>query len=254
MSRQVRKRSPSGIYHAITRGINKMTLFNDDNDRHKYIDILQKVKQKYDFELYSYCLMKNHVHLLVKELEPGISIVMKSIGIRYSMHFNKKYNRVGFLFQNRFLSEAITSEAQFVTCARYIHNNPVKAGIVANPESYRWSSYRCYLGLTYNPILLMNPLIDYYKGDVALLRSFTCHVNDDQFIGIDSDQSSKDEEKVKFVKTLIADKYGLHLHEIKDLNLERRNMMIREIKGKSDLSYAVIARLLDLSKYIISRA
>ena len=98
MPRSARKQSKTGVYHIIIRGINKQDIFYDDEDKSVYLDRLSRYKNECLFELYAYCLMSNHVHLLVKETDKSISMIMKKIGTSYVYWYNNKYNRIGHLF------------------------------------------------------------------------------------------------------------------------------------------------------------
>jgi len=123
------------------RGINRTEIFFDDEDRNRFIDTLQRMKEKGEYEIYAYCLMDNHVHLLIKEKREPINRAMKRIGVSYAYYFNKKYRRVGHLFQDRYRSEAVEKETYLLAAVRYIHNNPVIAGLVKRAGDYPWSSY-----------------------------------------------------------------------------------------------------------------
>ena len=146
MTRTARKKSSSGIYHLVVRGINRQNIFEYPEDREKYLDSLKIVKGISGFKLYGYCLLDNHVHLLIGEEEEGLDIIFKRLGARYVMWFNRKYERVGALFQGRYHSEAVEDDSYLLATLRYIHQNPVKAGLCENPASYRWSSYSDYCG------------------------------------------------------------------------------------------------------------
>ena len=145
MSRQARKYAESGIYHVMLRGINQQAIFEDDQDRQQFLQILQDCRARSAFQLYAYCLMGNHVHLLLRIYGEGLETVFKRIGGRYVYWYNMKYQRVGHLFQDRFKSEPVDSDNYFVMVLRYIHLNPVKAKLCKHPEDYRWSSYLDYL-------------------------------------------------------------------------------------------------------------
>lgn len=252
LSRQAREPSPSGIYHVMTRGINKIDLFHEDKDRFKYYDILRRVKEKYPFKLHAYCLMTNHVHLLVEEDDYSISQVMKSIGIRYSMYFNKKNQRVGMLFQNRFRSETIDSENQFCTCARYIHNNPVKAGIASLPEEYSWSSYLGYVEQRVDIILDSDMLLSHFGQSRECLQSFTWDKLDDQHM--DFELGPGEEQEVKDLQGIIQGVFGLSFAEVKSIDKARQKMVLQTIKANTALSYRKLADLLGISKDVIYRA
>jgi REP element-mobilizing transposase RayT len=164
MPRQARVKSKTGIYHVMLKGIDDRDIFLDDDDRSKFLEQLLKSKEKGDFSLLAYCLMDNHVHLLIEENEE-IGKSIKRMAVGYVLWHNYKYGRKGHLFQNRFNSEAVETESYFLTVVRYIHQNPVKAGIVHFPGDYYWSSYQQYLadyhcGTCYIDVKRVK---DYYK-------------------------------------------------------------------------------------------
>jgi len=145
MSRSARVLSESGIYHVMIRGINKQCLFEDTEDYSKFLYCILDLKSNTDFILYAYCLMGNHVHLLIKEGREPLSQVIKRIGIRYVFWFNSKYERFGHLFQDRFKSEPIDSDEYFLTVLAYIYQNPKNAGLCKHAQDYEWCSLK-YLG------------------------------------------------------------------------------------------------------------
>nr|WP_311774044.1 transposase [Metabacillus sp. KUDC1714] len=111
------------------RGINRQTIFEDDEDKIKFLVTLKKYKEISKFQLYSYCLMDNHIHLLLKESGETISESIKRISSSYVYWYNNKYERCGLLFQERFKSENVENILYFLTVLRYIHQNPLKAGL-----------------------------------------------------------------------------------------------------------------------------
>lgn len=147
MSRNAREFSQSGIYHIMFRGTNKQSIFLSDWDYAKMLEILRKLKDDFGFELYAYCLMSNHVHLVIKEKEPrDISKIMHGLLTKYSRWFNIKYERTGTLMESRYKSKPVQYDEYFMHLVRYIHQNPIKAGITEKIGDYRWSSYNRYLG------------------------------------------------------------------------------------------------------------
>lgn len=156
MARQARQLSASGIYHAVFRGVNKQEIFECVDDFQQFIGVLRKVTKPVEKPdgstdtppciLYAYCLMGNHVHLLLKEGSKSLDEVMKIISVRYVKYYNWKYGRCGHLLQDRFSSQPVDNLDYFVTLMRYIHQNPVKAGITEHVRDYRWSSWHEYLG------------------------------------------------------------------------------------------------------------
>ena len=146
MPRSARKLSEMNIYHVMLRGVNRQAIFEERRDRLKFLDIVGLCKDVSQFELFAYCLMENHVHMLIRpsDQEP-LSTVFRRVGIRYASWFNRKYNRVGHLFQDRYASEPIDSERYFLSCLRYILRNPVAAGICVSPFDYEFSSALEYM-------------------------------------------------------------------------------------------------------------
>ncbi len=141
MARELRIYSKSNIYHLILRGVAQQVIFYDDNDRYAYINRLERYSG-IDFRVDAYTLMDNHIHLLAYSTD--ISLYMKKVNISFVSWYNKKYSRVGHLYQNRFLSEPIEDECYYKRCLRYILRNPVKAGICSDPLDYLWSSCNSY--------------------------------------------------------------------------------------------------------------
>ena len=150
MARKARETSLTGIYHVMLRGINRQDIFLDSEDYWKFVKILhQQVNPKDELgsplpskcDIYSYCLMPNHLHLLIRNRTEELGSIVKSIGIAYASYFNKRYERVGHLFQDRFRSEPVNDMNYFVTLIRYIHQNPVAGGLAKRVEDYPWSSW-----------------------------------------------------------------------------------------------------------------
>ena len=144
MPRTARKTSLSNIYHVMLRGINRQNIFEEDEDRLYFMNILGRCKKVSGFKLYAFVLMSNHVHLLIEPTDESLDTIFRRIGTRYAVWFNQKYQRVGHLFQDRFRSENVESSLYFMTVLRYIIQNPMKAGIESRPGSYRWSSFLAY--------------------------------------------------------------------------------------------------------------
>ena len=126
------------------RGNERKDIFIDEEDKEKFIKIVFKKKADEAFKLYAYCMMDNHLHLVIKEQKETISQIIKKIATSYVYYFNHKYKRVGHLFQDRYKSETIEDEAYLLSAIRYIHNNPEKAEITKK-EKYKWSSYPHYI-------------------------------------------------------------------------------------------------------------
>ena len=145
MPRKARQKSSTKVYHVILRGNAKQDIFLENYDYYKFIKEIKRTKGKYQYELYTYCLMTNHVHLVLYDKMDQLSKLLQSLMISYSSYWNKKTERVGHLFQNRFLSKNVETESYLKTVCRYIHQNPEKSEM-AKTKEYQWSSYQEYIG------------------------------------------------------------------------------------------------------------
>lgn len=140
MPRQPRRKSRSNLYHCMLRGVNKQDIFFDQQDYLEFQSIIRKTKKAFFYQLYSYVLMPNHIHLEIKDESQKLSKIIHSMATSYANYFNKKYKRVGHLFENRFQSKNVENSYYMLNLVRYIHQNPMKAGI-SEMDKYKWSSY-----------------------------------------------------------------------------------------------------------------
>lgn len=140
MPRQVRKLAESGVYHVMLRGVNRSAVFLEDEDYRYFLGALRRTSVRSGCVILAYCLMPNHVHLVVRTTDEQIGAVIKRLGVRYVGWFNRKYLRVGHLFQDRFRSEPVETDAYLATLLRYVWNNPVAGGLAVRAEDYPWSS------------------------------------------------------------------------------------------------------------------
>ena len=149
MPRNSRKLLGEILCHHMVQGINKEQIFKTKEEKKKYLFLLKKYYQHFDVEIIAYCIMDNHVHMLLySEKIQNISNFMKQVNSIYAMYYNKKNNRVGYVYRNRFKSVPVMSREQLYTCIKYIHMNPVKAKIVEKESDYKYSSYNDYLNKT----------------------------------------------------------------------------------------------------------
>ncbi len=126
------------------RGVNRQNIFMDDEDRSCFMGVLRRCKELSGFRLHAFALMSNHVHLLIEPGNESLGTIFRRVGTRYAVWFNRKYERTGHLFQNRYISENVETDLYFMTVLRYILQNPMKAGLEKKPGTYRWSSYLAY--------------------------------------------------------------------------------------------------------------
>jgi REP element-mobilizing transposase RayT len=148
MPRRLRLLSPGGIYHVTARGNRRQAIFADDRDRRTFLEQLGFVADTHGWEGYSYCLMPNHIHLVVMTPEPDLSVGIQRLNGTYAQLFNRRHGFDGHLFQGRFHSVEVAADGHLLELSRYLAQNPVRAGLCAGPADWPWSSCRAVLGLS----------------------------------------------------------------------------------------------------------
>lgn len=241
----------------MVRGINKQDIFHDDEDRQRFIETLQRISVESKSEVLGYCLMNNHVHLLIKESDKGISHTMKRLGGSYAYYYNWKYGQSGHVFQDRFKSECIEDDKYLITVLRYIHRNPVKAKIVLEAEEYPWSSSRAYIGTgEYLPGLTKTQFIlgiyDTQKEKaVEKMRFFEAEDNDDQCL-VSAEHKRLSQE---IARQLIVDKLnGRSIETLQQMSTQERNEILQEIKAIEGISLRQISKITGLTVHTIYKA
>ncbi len=155
---------PGSFHHVYLRGVDRQAIFLDAADRFRFLESIEKAYKKYKFKVHAYCLMDNHYHLYIESVEGNLSSVMHKINTAYVRYFNIKYDRLGPLFERRFNSKVVQSNNYSLTVMAYIHNNPVKDGLVREVDQYLWSSYPIYIG-KFKPRVFfeMTMILDYFR-------------------------------------------------------------------------------------------
>ena len=201
-------------HHIVQRGHNRKLVFVTEKDRLTYLATLQEFRQELRLKVYGYCLMANHVHLIV---DPGacpanLSLLMKRLAGRHTRRINRRERRTGTAWEGRFKCSPIESDRYLLACTSYVHLNPVRAKMVATPEAYRWSSYRARIGLTE---------CDWLDSDPS-------------FLALAASQERRQQRYREFVEQ------GIHEHELKFIReAVQRNQLtgseafIREIEQRT---------------------
>jgi putative transposase len=251
LPRTKRRKSGTGIYHIMLRGINKQMIFEGDEDKGAFLKRLKKYKDICDYELYGYCLMDNHVHLLMKENGESISDCLQRISSSYVYWYNNKYERCGHLFQERFKSETIETEMSFKKVLRYIHQNPLKAGLAANIYESKWTSFHEYLKKetfidTQAPLLLFSPNLQNSK---SLFQEYMQQQNDDQFLEESYISRRTDAEVLKLLSLAGVPSISM----LQQLDKSTRNQIIKEMKEIEGVSIRQLSRITGVSKSVIAR-
>ena len=261
MTRKSREKSATGVYHVMMRGTNKQDIFEVTEDYLRFISILRSMVYPVDdsrrplpprCNIYAYCLMTNHVHLLIRELAEALASVIHRIATAYAHYYNNKYFRCGHLFQDRFKSEPVNDQGYFFTLLRYIHQNPMAAGLSKGIDDYEWSSWKEYAGyrgctsgfcdiravLSQMPIHELHELVSDPLPKAAMI------------LDLDSGRKILSDEDVK----VFLSSFGLR--QPADLQLysrERRREILREAKLYG-ASIRQLVRLTGISFYIVKEA
>ena len=246
MSRLARKKSTTGIYHVMLRGADRRIIFSDDEDCCRFLDTVGRVKEQSVFKLYAYCLMGNHIHLLLEESSEPLETIFKRIGTSYVYYYNWKYELHGHLFQDRFRSECVENDAYFLDVLRYICQNPVKAGLCNFPFEYPWLG--CSEVSQGKPYLdSIQHLTDMQPSE---LREFIMNPCDREHLEDNGSRRMTDQEAIKVICELCS---CTNTQEIGGWNNERRDTAVTTILNNSFVSIRQLSRLTGISKAIIER-
>jgi putative transposase len=170
MARRARAEVAGGLYHVITRGVNRRQMFDAAADYEKFLSLLGVQKARLPFFLYAYCLMTNHVHLLIERQADTIGRIMHRVLTGYSQYYNRRYERTGHLLQGRHKSILCQSDRYLSELVRYIHLNPVRARMVDKPEQYKYSGHRAYLALEPAGIVDTDPVLRHFGVKKTVAR------------------------------------------------------------------------------------
>jgi putative transposase len=251
MPRKAREKSSNDTYHIMLRGINKQTIFEDDEDKTRFLSTLKRYKEINKYQLYAYCLMDNHVHLLIKELEEPISESIKRISSSYVYWYNMKYERCGHLFQERFKSENVESTVYFLTVLRYIHQNPVKAGLAKNVFECEWTSINEYLHKVKivdidKALCLFSP---YRASAINLFVNYMKKPSEDQCLDFKDKVRISDSEVMDYLHKLGIKNVSI----LQQMERENRDSTIAMLKELNGVTVRQLSRITGISKSTIQR-
>ena len=251
MPRGKREIFNSGKYHIMIRGVNKQEIFYDDKDRKMFLHLMQYYKNKLGCQIYAYCLMNNHVHILFADKEFLISDFMRNVTSVYANEFNQKHKRVGHLFQDRFKSIYVYNDEYLLRLVRYIHRNPEKAGI-SKTEEYNWSSYKEYI--YGEKIIERDKILEKFDSNqyIALkkFKEFISNSAEEELDKIYVSEKLNDEDAIILIKNITKIN---NLSIIKKYSTEKRKQVINQILEINNLKESQIARILGISKNFKTR-
>lgn len=219
----------SAFIHNMVQGINKEYIFENEKYKEKYLNLIEKYSKKYEILTVAYCIMDNHAHLLThSENIEKISQFMKEVNTEYAMYYNKVKNRVGYVFRNRFSSKVIYNQEYLFKCIKYIHMNPVKAGITRTEEEYKFSSYKNFLN---RKKFIKSKLFEIvFNQEKECLEKF---------------------EKIEY-EVLNLDNEGCKIEEILQQFLEKRKVKLVQIRKDTSLIEQFITYLIS-EEYIFTK-
>ena len=259
MPRQMRQRSRTGIYHVMTRGNGGQSLFENEDDNRKFLEILYETKEKleHEIDLYAYCLMGNHIHLLIKENNVEIGNFMRRSMAQYAQFVNWKYQRKGHVFQDRYKSEPVEDDKYLLTVFRYILQNPVKAGLSKSVFDYRWNSWKAYgtgqeypIGLT-DTAYVTSLFHSEPQKAIEKMKVFLEEPGTSTCLDVDTvTRLTDDEVRQKIMQQFPEIKY----QSLQQVSKERRKESLRNIKSIEGASLRQIARITGIGIKIVQNA
>lgn len=171
MARKPRIHYPGALYHVMLRGNAGQPIFFDDRDRYRLYLILQYVVEKFGCRIHGFCLMTNHVHLIVQTGDISLSRIMQNLSLRYTKWVNYAQSRTGHVFQGRYKALLLDADTYLLELVRYVHLNPVRAGIAASPDDYPWSGHHVYMGKEVLPWLATDWVLSMFSDDIRKART-----------------------------------------------------------------------------------
>jgi len=247
--RQAREVSPTGYYHIMMRGIDRDFIYQSTADKNYFVKLLKEAEQ---WELAAYCLMDNHVHLVLQGEREVLSSALQKINIKYAMHYNFVHERVGHVFQNRFRSETIENDRYLAHLVRYVHNNPVKAGLVGEAGQYLWSSYGEYLG-SENLICPKQKQVILGLSPKGIEGFKIYHLEPDEHEHLDTAEEIA-RERQRRAHTIIesfCSARGIVGRSFRKGNPQQVDELVAELLRHTKLSHRKIAKLLDINSYVV---
>lgn len=254
MARKARIQSPTNYYHIMARGNNREYIFINPVHKSYYLEVLKEQAEDGLIEIAAYCIMDNHVHIVVEADMLNLTNAMKSINIKFAMKINKQKNRVGHVFQDRYKSEPIYNDSHLQQVIRYVHNNPIKAKITKSLDQYKWSSYKEYI----NKSEIINEeqkdfILNYYNNDIEKFIKFHQEVDYSEHLEIKEDIET---QRLDHAQSIIQNYFIEHgISETTQISKSPHHleMIIKKLLEKSRLSHRRIADLLEINRGDVHR-
>lgn len=253
MARQARRVSPTDLYHVMMRGNNRESILAQDWQKAYFTELMIQME---NIEITAYCLMDNHVHLVVKAKIADLSEAVKKVNIKYAMRFNRSADRIGHVFQDRYRSEEILDDAHLLQVVRYVHNNPVKARVAKDPGEYPWSSFSEYISSTswLTSQSQMSFVMKLFSNNLELFRQF--HQEDDrsEFLDMREDIEHNRAQAAQAIIAGFCSAKGItDSKEICGRDTCLDELLAQLLRG-TKLSHRDIAKLLEISNSAVHKA
>ena len=253
MARQARQISPTGFYHVMMRGNNREMILARKWQKEWFTELLSEAS---NIDIAAYCLMDNHIHIVLLAEVAELAEAMKKINIRYAMRYNRSGDRIGHVFQDRYRSEVISDDSHLLQVIRYVHNNPVKAGLARDPAAYLWSSYREYVDASARIAkqATLDMVLDLFAKDIGSFEAF--HQIDDpaEFLDIREDVEQNRNQAAQAVIESFCSAKGVENAKEIYRNAKYLEELVVELLQKTKLSHRRIAGLLEISSSYVHRA
>lgn len=245
MPRIARSNMETNFLHVIVQGIAKEYIFKDGEDIKKYLYLIKEYSDFYKIKIIAYCVMNNHAHFLIYTKEISLlSKVMQKVNIVYGRYYNKKNQRVGYVFRDRFLSEPIKTEIQLLNCMVYIHKNPIKANIVNEISKYRYSSYNDYIeGKEIAKKDIIKLVFGTTEGYLEQFKKIHIDNRDENFIEIYMNIEEKSNELINNYCT----KKKISIENIRN-DKEKLKAFLSEVRDKGEVSNRKLSKVLQIGR------
>ncbi len=243
MARIRKENMNTSFFHTMVQGINKEYIFESIKDRNQYLKIMKETREKIDITILAYCIMSNHAHILFYEQnKENLTKYMHRINLLYAKYYNKKYDRVGYVFRDRYKTQPIYSEKYLYMCVKYIHNNPIKANICKEANEYRYSS--CHHNIFYRDTELERNI----KNNMYVQQ--TKREEEQNFILMEED-FNKEEICNQIIKEIAMENH-ITKEEICQSN-ERIGLLIKKLKIQNNISYRMLESVLGINRKKLKR-
>lgn len=245
MTRRSREESKSRLYHIMVCGNNREAVFYAEKEKLRFLNEMKKLAEKFPVAVYAYCIMNDHVHLLLRSEKKMLEKYMHSLNTRYSCEYNCRHERQGHVFSGRYESQCIEKEQEFWNCIKYIHNHPKETGVVKEILKYPYSSIREYLGMRSSSNLLYSAAKKKMKSQFKTRYNFQAfHEETDLNLFLDV-KEEKERKQIQATQKLLDD--FLKKNQLRQgefcMSARSRSIFAEEVHMRLDLSYRRIREI-----------